>query len=253
MIAASVVIITYNEAERLKDLLPLLKEFDEVLILDSHSSDSSDGILSAYSNVAVYRQDFQGFGKQKQTAVSLAKYDWIFCLDADELPNREMIEHIKQILSTGNTNVKSYWMRRKLEFLGKVFHYGKESRDYQLRFFHRERAQWSDDSVHEKVVSDVPTARLKGYALHRSYRNLDNYIGKFNRYTSLAAESKHAQGKKSTLFSIPFRGFFTFFRSYILQLNFLNGYAGWLWSLLASVYTITKYTKLLEHSRRKGS
>ncbi|TNE82411.1 MAG: glycosyltransferase family 2 protein [Bacteroidetes bacterium] len=250
MIAASVVLITYNEAERLQELLPLLSAFDEVVILDSNSTDGSREICGNFPNVAVYQQDFQGFGKQKQAAVQLAKHDWIFSLDADELPNQAMISHIQELVSSHSPSLKSYLMRRKLEFLGKVFHYGKESKDDQLRFFHKAHARWSDDEVHEKVISDVPVSRLNGYALHKSYKNLDNYIGKFNRYTSLAAETQFKRGKKSSILFIPFKGAFTFFRSYFIQLNILNGFAGWLWSLFAAVYTVVKYTKLFELHRR---
>lgn len=250
MIPVSVVLITHNEAERLEELLPLLSPFSEVVILDSNSSDETSSVVKKFPNVAVYQQDFQGFGKQKQAAVQLAKYNWIFSLDADELPNSEMIAHIQSLSEHPGAQAKSYLMRRKLVFLGKTFHYGKESRDYQLRFFNRMHARWSDDDVHEKVLSDVPVERLKGFALHKSYRNLDNYIGKFNRYTSLAAESQFAKGKKSNWLNIPFKGAFTFFRSYFIQLNILNGFAGWLWSLFAAVYTIVKYTKLHELHRR---
>ncbi len=250
MIPVSVVLITHNEAERLEELLPLLSAFSEVVILDSNSTDATHSVVKAFPNVAIYQQDFQGFGKQKQDAVQYAKHDWILSLDADELPNSELIAHIQSLRAATDQPALNYTLRRKLVFLGKTFHYGKESRDEQLRFFNRNTARWTADAVHEKVLSDVPIGRLNGFALHKSYRNLDNYIGKFNRYTSLAAEAQFAKGKKSALLFIPFRGIFTFFRSYIMQLNLLNGFSGWLWSLFAAVYTVVKYTKLYELHRR---
>lgn len=245
----SVVIIAFNEEENLKQLLPLLHEFEEIIIVDSNSRDNTSELCSLFPNVKLIQNEFQGFGLQKQFAVDQAKSNWVLSLDADEFPDAHLLSHLKDLFKEGQTPSKPYFVKRQLHFLGKTFKYGKESKDFQLRLFDRTRAKWANVEVHEYVQFEGISGKLNGFLEHHSYKNIDNYIGKLNRYTSLAAADKKGESSYSTI-TIWFKVRFSFFKSYFLQLNFLNGYAGWVWSSFSAFYTLSKYSKLNEYRKR---
>lgn len=244
MIKYSVVIIAYNEGHRIEPLLQSIQGADEVIVVDSNSSDNTAELAAKYG-AKVIQQAFLGFGQQKQLGVDAAKNDWIFSLDADEVPDKTCWNHVNE-LSQHEPKLKAWYIKRHLVFMGKAFRYGRESRDKQLRFFDRRVAHWTTPEVHEKVDYSGETGMLHGTVAHTSYDSIANYLGKFNRYTSLAAEDLKKRGKSRSalmnMLSVPIN----FFKFYFLQLNFLNGYPGFCWSLFSSIYTLVKYSKASE-------
>ncbi len=240
----SVVIIAYNEAHRIEPLLQSIRYAGEVLVIDSHSTDETASLCRKYG-ARVLQHDFEGYGQQKQYGVEQANYDWIFSLDADEVPDPETWEHLKAFTEK-EPEVKAWYIRRQLVFLGKRFRFGRESNDRQLRFFHRKFARWSTPAVHESVVTSEKTGTLRGYTAHKSYESLDNYFGKINKYTSLAARELVEKGKtRSNWINMLGLGI-NFIKSYFFQLNLFNGYPGFCWSVFSSVYSLIKYTKAKE-------
>lgn len=244
MIKFSVVIIAFNEAHRIELLLKSIQRADEVILVDSNSTDATAELAKSYG-AKVIQKEFLGFGQQKQFGVDAAQNDWVFSLDADEVPDEKCWTALIS-LCKDEPNTKAWYINRHLVFMGKHFRYSKESRDRQLRFFDRRAAKWSTPEVHEKVLYDGKTQLLPGTVAHTSYDSLANYLGKFNRYTSLAAEELKKRGKTRSSFmnilSVPLN----FFKFYFIQLNILNGYPGFCWSLFSSIYTLVKYSKASE-------
>lgn len=241
MIPFSICLITYNEAERLPKVLQSLRFTDDIVVVDSGSNDGTLNLLAEHK-VRVIQSDFKGFGAQKQLAVDACKYDWVLCLDADEVPDEHFWSALRQNLKE-EPPIKAWYIKRKLVFLGKIFHYGAESRDHQLRFFNRKLAKWSLDAVHEKVLYNGKTACLRGAVHHYSYQNLESYFNKFNRYTSLAAQGIRTKGKAKRPYRFIFLFWIYFLQHYLLKGNVLNGYPGWFWALMSAQYAVVKYTK----------
>ncbi|MBI1221416.1 MAG: glycosyltransferase [Bacteroidetes bacterium] len=245
----SVVIIAFNESKRIEKLLSSIQGADEILVVDSNSSDRTSEIAKSFG-ARVIQHDFEGFGQQKQFGVDEAKNEWILSLDADEVPDPALWKFLED-QNEEDIPFMAWYLKRYLVFMGRAFRFGKESKDFQLRFFHRKHAQWTTPAVHEKVETKARTGVLPGKVAHYSFDSIDNYLGKFNRYTSLAAEDLVNRGKNR----LPLINFFlipiNFLKFYLLQLNFMNGYAGLCWSVFSSIYPYVKYSKAYDIRRRQ--
>jgi len=242
----SVVIIVLNEADNLAPLLEALSWADEVMVVDSGSTDGSQKICAGYANCRVIEQSFLGYGPQKRFGVEQARYDWILSIDADELPDRVMQGAIKKLLQDGFGDRAGYYLSRRLSFLGREFRHGKESGGRILRLFDRRKANFTEAVVHEKVETAGPTGDLSGTLIHYSYSDLADYFRKFNEYTSLMATQMYDGGKQTTAFAIVMRPPWVFFQYYFLRRNCLNGFEGFVYSLLTAHYKTVKYLKLYE-------
>lgn len=240
----SAVIITYNEEGIIRDTLSRLWWCDEVIIIDSGSTDRTVEICQGYG-CAVFIKTFNGFGEQKKYGVSKAKNDWILCIDADELLTDLLIKEIKEELSHEEIVYAGYAIPRNLVFMNKIFKHGKESSSCVIRLFNKNKGNWDGAVVHEKVVIEGPVIKLKNKILHYSYNDYSQFINKINLYSSLGAKKlKHKKSKNKLVvaLSIPFN----FFKYYIIDRNFLNGYRGFAWAVFNSFYHFVKYLKLAE-------
>jgi len=246
----SVVIITLNEEDRLPRTLEAVAWCDEILVVDSGSSDRTIDICSDYRNCRVIEHAFAGYGPQKRFAVGAARNDWILSLDADEVPDAELLSSLRQVLAGDLNSPGGFYLRRSLVFMGRVFEYGRESRERHLRLFDRRKANFTDALVHERVQADGSIGELAGRLLHYSYRDLDDYFQKFNRYSSLSAARMHAAGRRTGLVYMLLSGPFRFVQSYLIHGNWRNGIPGLVWSILAAYYKTVRYLKLLELNRR---
>jgi glycosyltransferase involved in cell wall biosynthesis len=240
----SAVLITYNEADNILKTLESLSWCDEIIVVDSYSTDKTWDICEEYG-CKVYERKFDGFGGQKQFAVAQTKNDWVLNLDADEVLTPELINEIKEEMK--NPAASGYMIPRRFVFMGKLFKYGKESRTSYLRLFDKTAGNFNDNKVHETVAIKGVIKKLKGSMLHYSYKNLSHYFDKFNKYTSAGAEAAVEKGKKKSSLLIVITMPLNFFKYYFIDLNVLNGFAGFCWSMLSTFYHFTKYLKTREH------
>jgi len=247
----SAVIITLNEADRLPATLDALTWCDEVLIVDSGSTDETMVICRRYSNCRIIQRPFQGYGPQKRFAVEQATHDWVLSLDADEVPDAAAQAAIRERLSCDLRDMAGFHIRRPVVFLGRVFRRGRPARERVLRLFDRRCGTFTDAAVHEKVRVEGRTGDLAGCLLHYSYRDLDDYFRKFNAYTSVMARQMFEAGRSTGIGRIAVRPCWGFFQIYLLQGNWLNGFPGFVWALLGAYYKTVKYLKLYE-LRRQG-
>jgi glycosyltransferase involved in cell wall biosynthesis len=242
----SVVLITQNAAAQLPDCLASVAFADEVVVVDSGSSDGTADVAARYG-ARVVAKEWLGFGRQKQFAVEQAAHDWVLCLDADERVSPELAASLVRALEAPVAPV--YRMARCNRFLGRWLRHGEGYPDWSPRLFDRKAARWSDDAVHEKVLYAVTPGTLAGDLLHDSAEDLGRYLEKQNRYTSLAAEELHRRGRRAGLAQLALSPLLRFFKFYLLRLGFLDGLPGLVHISIGCMNSFTKYAKLIELQR----
>ncbi len=242
------VIITLNAAAQLPECLESAAFADEIVVLDSGSTDTTVDI-AAGAGARVVQGDWPGFGIQKQRAVALAANDWVLCLDADERVSEPLRASILGALA-GEPHQLAWRMARANRFMGRVLRHGEGYPDWSLRLFHRAHARWSDDAVHEKVLTDTAIGTLAGDLLHESAETLDTYLSKQNRYTTLQAEQLAARGEHASWGRIAASPLVRFFKFYVLKRGFLDGLPGLVHIVIGCFNSHLKYAKLRELNRR---
>ena len=242
----SVVIITRDAAGQLSACLQSTVFADETVVIDSGSEDGTVE-LAKDLGARVIHHDWQGFGQQKQFAVNQAKHDWVLCLDSDEQVSEELRASIETTLRM--PEYMAYKMARCNRFMGRYLRHGEGYPDWSLRLFHRGHASWSDDNVHEKVLTQTSVGELSGDLLHESEQGLSDYLDKQNRYTSLQALSLHQAGKKVGCGKLVLSPLARFVKFYLLRGGFLDGVPGLIHISVGCFNTFSKYAKLMEYNR----
>ena len=241
-IPLSAVLITLNAASQLEECLKSLAFCAEILVVDSGSSDATVSLAEAHG-ARVIQQPWLGFGAQKQFAVDQAGHDWVLCIDADERVSAELQAAIRAALAAPSPH--AWRFPRCNRFLGRYLRHGEGYPDWSLRLFHRAAARWSDDAVHEKVITDAAVGTLDGDLLHDSAETLDSYLAKQNRYTTLAAREALACGKRASVAKLLLSPLFRFIKFYFLRLGFLDGVPGLVHILIGCQNSFVKYAKML--------
>ena len=214
------VIITCNEARRINACLESVAFADEIVVVDSGSTDETLEIALQYG-ARIVRQEWLGFGRQKQFAVSCAAHDWVLCLDADERVSDELRACIAAAMA--NPLYGAYRFPRRNRFMGRWLKHGEGYPDWSLRLFHRAHSRWSEDAIHEKVLVDTTLGTLRGDLLHESEESVAAYLEKQNRYTSLQAETLHMEGKRAHLGHLLASPLLRFVKFYAVRRGFLDG------------------------------
>ena len=240
----SITLITLNSEKTLKSVLEAVSWADEIILVDSGSTDKTLEIARQFNAKIVYRA-FDGYGSQKNFATSQASNDWILSLDDDEILTPELQQEI-QNLSLSTTNYNGFKIPRSLIFLGKLLKFSGEYKRLTLRLFNRKQGNWNAEYVHESVEVNGKIGTLKHQILHDSYRDLTDYFNKFNKYTSLGAKTLAERGKTASSLKIITRFPTTFLKIYLLKGSCLDGYAGFMWALLTAINPVVKYAKLKE-------
>ena len=244
----SVVLIAQNAAAQLPDCLASVPFADEIVLVDSGSTDGT-AELAAKHGARVLQQEWLGFGAQKQFAVAAARHDWVLCLDADERVSEALRGSILATLAA--PAAQAYAMPRCNRFMGRWLRHGEGYPDWSLRLFDRRQARWSDDPVHEKVLTDAPVARIEGDLLHDSAETLAGYLDKQNRYTSMQAEALFQAGVRASAAQLLLSPALRFVKFYFLRLGFLDGLPGLVHILIGCQNSFAKYAKMLALQTRK--
>ena len=244
--AFSVVLITRNAAAQLPDCLASVAFADEVVVVDSGSSDGTAEVAARYG-ARVVQKEWLGFGRQKQFAVEQAAHDWVLCLDADERVSPELAASLVRALAAPATPI--YRMARRNRFLGHWLRHGEGYPDWSLRLFDRRQARWSDDAVHEKVLHSASPGTLTGDLLHESAEDLGRYLDKQNRYSTLAAEELHRQGRRAGVAELALSPLVRFVKFYFFRLGCLDGLPGLAHISIGCMNSFMKYAKLIELQR----
>ena len=227
----SVVIITKNEEKLIGDAIQSAKFANEVLILDSNSSDKTCEI-ALRMGARVEQHDWLGFGKQKNLAVNLAINDWVFVLDSDERITKELQQEILSEIDKPSSN--GYLVPRLNWFFGKSIKTCGLYPDYSLRLYNKHMGSFSEVDVHESVNVQGKVSKLKNHMIHLAYDNVDEFILKQKKYSNLSQ-------KKKNIFKALFSPIWTFFKIYILKQGFMEGWRGFIIAKVYAQYTYWKY------------
>ncbi len=240
----SAIVITRNEANNLHDCLQSMHELvDEIIVVDSQSTDNTVAIAQQHGAKVAQPEDWPGFGPQKNRALDLATCDWVFSIDADERVTPELAAEIKHLLQLGDANV-AYKVPRLSSYCGKFIRHAGWQPDYVLRLFKRGTARFSDDLVHERVVTVQPVIALQNHLLHYSYLNFSQVLSKVDAYSTASAKQAYARGRRSSVAGALGHGAWAFFRTYVIRRGFLDGAHGLALSISNAETSYYKYLKL---------
>lgn len=241
----SAVIITYNEEANIRRTLQQLHWCDEIVIVDSYSTDNTVSICREF-DCTIYFKEFDGYGDQKRFAVSKASHNWVLCIDADEVLSPQLVREIISISPAEAQLHAGFSFRMNLVFLGKEFRHGKESGRYFTRLINKQLGGFTNDKVHEAIRVNGPVKKLNHIILHYSYTSLHQCLEKNNRYSTYSAEMAFSKGKDKPMLVILLGLPFNFIKYYFIERNMLNGVKGFYWSVFSSYYHFSKHVKLKE-------
>lgn len=245
----SATVITRNEADRIGDCLASLAFCDEIVVVDSGSTDGTCAIAQAMGARVLVRP-FDGFRSQKQFAVEQAAHDWVLCLDADERVDELLRASIEAERDAGFPRAAGYRFARLSEYFGRFLRHGNTYPDRKLRLFDRRRGGWRGErEIHESASVDGPVATLEGDLLHLTFRSLQHQLDKNRQYARMMAEHNFARGKSASLAGLVLAPAWRFLRGYVLRLGFLDGWPGLMESYTTADYVRQKTVMLwmLEH------
>jgi glycosyltransferase involved in cell wall biosynthesis len=247
----SAYVITYNEADKIRDALASIAWVDEIVVLDSHSTDGTLAICREFTK-KVYQCDFQGFGKLRNHALEFVTHDWVLSLDADERATPMLRDEIKAELAQG-PNAEAFFVPRKNLFLGRWIRHGGWYPDYrQPQFFHKGRFRYLEDLVHEGYRVNGRIGYLQGHVMQVPFLDLGQFLRKMSRYSTLMSEQMAQRGRRFHSHQLITHPLFTFFKMYVARQGFRDGMPGLILALLYAYYSFVKYAKLWERTCRRN-
>ena len=246
----SACIISLNEEEKIEDCLKSLEPVvDEIILVDSNSTDKTIEIASRYTD-KIFAQDFLGYVEQRKLAVSKAENDWILSLDCDERLSPELQASILALNDSPETHaaytlpVRTFYIYRWLDHCWYP--------DRKIRLFDKRRGNWGGEALHEKIILDSgSTGSLEGDILHYSYDSISQHLQTIDKFTDIAARDLIDKGRHVSILTPLTHACWIFIKLYILKRGFLDGFAGLCVAVLSYVHVFVKYSKVLMHRRRK--
>jgi glycosyltransferase involved in cell wall biosynthesis len=238
----SAILITKNEEANLERCLQSVAWVDEIIVVDSESTDNSVDIARSFE-AKVFRPEWKGFGPAKQYALEQATGDWILSIDADEEISFTLKNEILQLLEK-EPPYDGYRIPRKTQFLGKWILHSGWYPDYVLRLFKKSAGHFTSALVHEKVEIDAKSGQLHNPLMHYSYPTIEDYTRKLDQYSTLGAEELFRSGKKFSAYCLAIKPFLSFWKKLLFHRGWRDGWEGFLIAYLTSTGTLLKYAKL---------
>ena len=238
----SVILITKNEAANIRACLESVAWADEIVVVDSGSTDGTLEIVREFTARVYVHVDWPGFGPQKNRALNYATGDWVLSLDADERVTPELRAEIEAVLAA--PQAEGYWIARRSSFCGRFMRHSGWYPDHVLRLFRRDAGRFSDALVHEAVQLKGRTAHLRQALLHYPYRDLRDVLAKLDSYSTAAAVQLQQRGKRGGLARALLHGLWAFIRTYFLRAGFLDGREGFMLAVMNAENSYYRYIKL---------
>jgi len=250
--ALSVIIITKNEAADIRACLESVAWADEIIVVDSASTDDTAAICKELGAQVHVVHDWPGFGPQKNRALAYATRDWVLSLDADERVTPELRREIEAVMHEERAYA-AYDIPRSSSYCGRFMRHSGWYPDHVTRLFRRGSSRFSDDLVHERLLVEGATGKLRGEGelLHYAFDGMEEVLRKVNQYSTAGAQRMHAQGRKGSLAGAVLRGIWSFVRTYFLRLGFLDGREGFMLAVSNAEGTYYRYVKLLLLDRKQ--
>ncbi len=249
MTRLSAIVIVKNEAGNIADCLDSLAFCDERIVVDGGSTDHTVRLAEA-KGARVVSHPWEGFGAQKGFALSLAGGDWVLSIDADERVSPALAAQIRAAIQGGGAN--GYELPRQSSFCGRPMRHSGWFPDYVLRLFRRDKAHFSGDVVHERVVCEAPVARLSEPLIHNPVLRLEDALSRMDRYSTAGAEMLVDSGRRVSFMTGIVRGLWAFIRTYVLRAGFLDGREGFLLAVANAEGTYYRYMKAWLKGRGRG-
>ena len=251
-VSLSVIVIAKNEAPVIRRCLESVAWADEIIVLDSGSTDATVEICRKCRARVEATADWPGFGVQKNRALALATGDWVLSIDADEWVTEGLRAEIQEAMAMPGAH-SAFRMPRLSSYCGRFLRHSGWWPDHVTRLFRRGQARFSDDLVHERLIVESTVGTLRAPLMHESYRNLEQVLAKVNAYSSAGAAMARQRGRRASLGGAVLRGLWTFFRTYILRAGFLDGREGFMLAVSNAEVTYYRSLKLMFLSEKSGN
>ena len=240
----SVIIIACNSEATIRRCLESAAWADEIVVVDSGSTDRTVEISREFTANVHQTPDFPGHGPQKNRALDLATGDWVFSLDSDEWITPEVHAEIGAAMAAPDSNV-AFMLPRRSSFCGRFMRHSGWWPDYVRRLFRRGAARFSDDRGHDRLIVTGAVGRLSSPILHETITSLDQLIGKMNTYSAMTALNLHQRGRRASIVTALLHGWWAFFRTYFLRAGFLDGREGLMLAIANAETSYYRYCKLM--------
>jgi glycosyltransferase involved in cell wall biosynthesis len=248
----SVCVVCFNEEKYIQDCLKAVSWADDIVVIDSFSTDKTVEIAARFTP-RVRQREWKGYLDQKKYAMSLAKNEWVLLMDADEVMTGELAAEIKNELDGGGGGFEGFCFRRKLFYLNRWMKHGEWYPDYKLRLFKKAKAEIGGMEPHDNIqIKSGRIKYLKGEILHYSYENIADQIRTLNKYSSISAKEMFNRRVKAPFLRMLAHPAWRFCQAYILRRGFMDGLPGFIIAATNSFYVFLKYTKLLELYHKQG-
>jgi glycosyltransferase involved in cell wall biosynthesis len=242
----SVIITTFNEAHNIEGVLHTVKWADEVMVVDSFSTDRTVDLATQHG-VRVLQHAYEGPAAQKNWAIPQAKHEWILLLDADERVTSELQQEIQAWLQKDAIPFDAFWIGRRNFFMGQEIRYSGWRGDQVVRFFHRDRCRYNNKQVHEEIITDgIKVSRLKQKMLHYTFKDVSHFLAKMERYAAWSAQDYTAKTPRVTYFHLWIKPTFRFIKHFFLQSGFRDGKIGFIVSFIMAWGVFLRYVRILE-------
>lgn len=250
----SLVITTFNEEKNISRCLESAKWADEIILIDSFSTDRTIELASKF-NVKIIQREYPGSSRQVEFGINQTINDWVFVIDADEEISKELKEEIESILTAKEHSISAFEIPRKVFFLGKWIEHSGWYPDYQLRFFRKDSVSAVHAEVHGFFRAKTKAAKLQGLLYHYTYHTLYDYLQRINYYTSLHVSNKFSdpKNKKVRWYHLVVNPIGAFIRLFFSNRGYKDGFQGFILALFSSIYTMALYAKIWEYRKCKES
>lgn len=245
----SVCIITKNEEHSIGACLESIAWADEIVIVDSGSTDGTEEICRRFTD-RFFLSDWSGFGPQKNKALAMAEGEWVLSIDADERVSAELREEIEKAIANPRGRA-AFRMPRSSSYVGKFMRHSGWRPDHVTRLFGRDRAFFSDDLVHERLIVKGDVGTLSHPLIHESFKTLEEVLEKINNYSSAGARMLFDEGREASLWTALSHGFWSFFSTFFLRAGFLDGREGFMLALSNGEGAYYRYLKLMLLKERR--
>ena len=239
----SVIVICGNNVATIRRCLESVTWADEIVVLDSGSTDGSFEVARELATVAQRTTDWPGHGPQKNRALALATKDWVLSLDSDEWITPEARAQVQAAIAAP-ADKSAFLLPRRSSFCGRFMHHSGWWPDYLPRLWRRGAARFSEDHTHDRVIVDGKLGRLSQPILHEAVTDLEQMLVKINMYSSSSAAMFHKEGRKASMFTALLHGWWAFVRTYFLRLGFLDGREGFMLAVINAENSYYRYAKL---------
>ncbi len=245
----SVTIISFNEESNIKRTLESVKEIaSEIVVVDSHSTDKTREIAKGY-DAKIYKEDWQGFICQKNSAFEKCTQDYILSIDCDEVVSSELKESITKAVT--NQEAEGFYFNRKTFYLGKFLKHTWQP-EWRLRLVKKSaNPKWQGYDPHGNILILGKTKRIKGDLYHYSYKNIGDHFNRALEYSRISAEAYHGMGRRFRIYNLPINPLFAFIKTYFIKCGFLDGLRGFSVGVSVALSTFLKYLYLWEMENRK--